>query len=72
MMYLHLQLDHGVVTGTLQSSFPDPPDGGKQGLPAGRTFITIGDEDHPEFSHPHGHWHGGHFNRGGKFVKAKE
>lgn len=57
-MFLHLQIDGGVITGVLRSSFPDPPDGGAKGLPDGRSFVTIGDEDHPSYDRLDSDWLG--------------
>lgn len=60
MMYLHLQVDHGVVTGVLQSSTLVAPDGGVRGLPKGRLFVSVCSEDMPElYDLPHEHWLGG-------------
>lgn len=60
MMYLHLQVDHGVVTGTLRSSTLVQPDGGIRGLPVGRVFVTVCSEDMPElYDYPDEHWLGG-------------
>jgi hypothetical protein len=60
MMYLHLQIDNGTVTGVLQSSTLIQPDGGIRGLPPGRMFVSVCSEDMPElYDLPAEHWLGG-------------
>lgn len=60
MMYLHLQVDNGIVTATLRSSTLIPPDGGIRGLPKGRRFVSVCSEDMPElYDHPDTYWLGG-------------
>lgn len=57
MMYLHLQVDNGVVTGILRSSTLLQPDGGVRGLPPGRSFVSVCSEDMPElYDLPDSHW----------------
>lgn len=57
-MFLHLQIDNGIVTGCLRSSYEQAPDGGVKGLPEGRIFVTIGDEHHPDYDRSDLDWMG--------------
>lgn len=51
-MNVYLQVDNGVVTGVLRSSFPEPP---SENLPPGRSFVVV-----PEALHyrDDSHWMG--------------